>query len=487
MRSKQTTPNPQDLPMDTLKRAITLKQAVIYGIGIILGAGIYALIGEAAGVAGNAVWLAFVVAAVIAALTALSYAELSKLFPKSAAEFIYVQETTKSKQLAFFIGFLTVLTGLISAAAVALGFAGYFKVFFDFLIPAVPILGAIPVGVLVIAIAILLVIILSLINFKGIEESAKLNTIFTLIEAGGLVFIIIVGASFIGNVDLLAVPNGAALMSFDFFAPLLGAAALIFFAYLGFEDIANIAEETKDPKKTVPLALLISLVVTTIIYVLVAIVAVSVVPAAELAAAGAGHSISEGPLALVASTALASPIGGLLFTFVALFATANTVLILLIVTSRMLYGMSRENTLPKSICKLHKKNKTPMIAITISAIITIIFALSGSIGTVAALTNLGVFLTFFAVNAALILYRFKNRGEKQIPGFRVPLNIGWFPILPGFGAIFCLIMFFTQYWGPMDIFGAKVPLIIVGSIIFLLAFPIFWIFNNSKKAFNKEF
>jgi basic amino acid/polyamine antiporter, APA family len=487
MRHKKATPDPQKLPMDTLKRAITLKQAIIYGIGIILGAGIYALIGEAAGVAGNAVWLAFIVAAIIAALSALSYAELSKLFPKSAAEFIYVQETTKSKQLAFFIGFLTVLTGLISAAAVALGFAGYFKVFFDFLIPVFPILGSIPLSVLVISVAILIILILSLINYKGIEESAKLNTIFTIIEAGGLVFIIIIGLSFIGAVDLLAVPSGATLFSMDFFAPLLGAAALIFFAYIGFEDIANIAEETKNPKKTVPLALLISLFVTTIIYVLVAIVAVSVVPAQKLAEAGAGHSISEGPLALVASTALASPIGGLLFTFVALFATANTILILLIVTSRMFYGMSRENTLPKSLSKLHKKNKTPYIAIAVSAIIAIIFCLNGSIGDIAALTNLGVFLTFFAVNASLVLYRFKNRKEKQIPGFCVPLNIGWFPIFPAIGAIFCLIMFFTQYWNPINVLGIEAPLIIVGSLIFLLAFPIFWIFNNSKKAFNKDF
>ncbi|MBT4870573.1 MAG: amino acid permease [Candidatus Diapherotrites archaeon] len=473
MRHKKATPDPQKLPMDTLKKSITLKQATIYGIGIILGAGIYALIGEAAGMAGNAVWLAFVVSAIIASFTALSYAELSKLFPKSAAEFVYVQETTKSKALAFFIGYMTILTGFISAAAVALGFSTYFKIF--------------GIGN-PIFIAIAVIVILSIINFRGIEESAKLNTIFTIIEAGGLIFIIIIGLSFIGSVDLLSVPSGATPFSMDFFAPILGAAALIFFAYLGFEDIANIAEETKNPKKTVPLALLISLIVTTIIYVLVAVVAISVVPAAELAASSAGHSISEGPLALVASTALANPIGGLLFTFIALFATANTILILLIVSSRMLYGMARENTLPKALAKIHKKNKTPYIAIAVAGVISILFALSGSIGVVAALTNLGVFLVFFAVNGALIAYRYNNRKEKKKDdGFRVPGNIGWLPILPTLGAIFCFLMFATQYWAPIDLGFIQMPLIVFGMLVFLTAFPVFYFYRKNRSFFDKEF
>ncbi len=484
MRSKQTTPDPQELPMNTLKRSITLKQAIIYGVGIILGAGIYALIGEAAGISGNAVWLSFVVAAIIASFTALSYAELSKLFPKSAAEFIYVQETTHIKSLAFFIGYLTILTGIISAAAVALGFANYFKYFASYL----PVLANLPPFVLIIGVAILIIIILSLINFKGIEESAKLNTVFTIIEAGGLIFIIFIGVSFIGRVDLLAVPSGAIPFSFEFLGPIFGAAALIFFAYLGFEDIANIAEETKDPKRTVPLALIISLLITTIIYILVAVVAVSVVSAPALAASSAGHSISEGPLALVASTALNNPIGGLIFTFVALFATANTILILLIVSSRMAYGMAKENSLPKIFSKVHKKNKTPYVAVAAIGLISILFTMSGSIGVVASLTNLGVFLVFFAVNGSLVLYRFNNRKEKKhVSGFRVPLNIGWLPILPTLGAIFCLIMFLTQYWTPIDLGIIELPLIVFGMIVFLTAFPVFWFYRKNKKKFDKEF
>jgi basic amino acid/polyamine antiporter, APA family len=472
LRTKQTTPDPQKLPMNTLKRSISLKQAVIYGVGIILGAGIYALIGEAAGLAGYNVWLGFVVAAIIASFTALSYAELSAIFPKSAAEFVYVQETTKSKSWAFFVGYLTIVTGVISVAAVALGFASYFK----FFLPINPII-----------VAVIIIAILSLINFKGIEESAKLNTIFTLIEAAGLVFIIIIGASFIGSAPLIEIPLEG-MFSSAFFGPIFAAAALIFFAYLGFEDIANIAEETKEPKKTIPKALIISLIVTTIIYVLVAMVAVSVVSPTLLAESSSAVAKTEGPLALVASTALNNPMGGLLFTFIALFATANTILVLLIVSSRMLYGMAAAGSLPKKIAKIHKKNRTPFIAVAIIGIVSILFSLNGSIGDVANLTNLGVFLIFFAVNFSLLAHRYRNRKSKQkLSGFKVPLNISWVPILPLLGTFFCMAMFLTQYWNPINIFGAPIPIIVVGLIVFFTAFPVYWFFDKNKKAFDKEF
>lgn len=470
MRSKSTTPNPQSLPVNTLKKSITLTQSVIYGVGIILGAGIYALIGEASGLAGNAVWLSFVVAAIIASFTALSYAELSRIFPKSAAEFIYVQESTKSKFLAFFIGYLTILTGIISAAAVALGFATYFKIF-----------GIFDVGI----VAILIIILLSIVNYKGIEESAKLNTFLTLIAISGLIAIIIIGLPFLGKVNLFLVPSGAEIFSFNFLTPIFGASALIFFAYLGFEDIANIAEETKNPKKTVPLALIISLIITTVIYVLVAMVSVSVVPWQDLAASSLGE-VSEGPLALVASTALNNPIGGIIFTFIAFFATSSTILVLLIVSSRMIYGMAREKSLPSYLAKIHKKNRTPHIAIIFSAVISILFTLSGSLATVASLTNFGVFIIFFAVNASLVIYRFNNRNKKEkISGFKVPVNISWLPVFPTLGAIFCLLMSLTQYWFPITILGLELPLIFFGILLLLTAVPFYFYFK--PKNFDKEF
>lgn len=473
MRTKETTPDPQELQGDTLKKSLTLKQVIIYGVGVILGAGIYALIGEAAGIAGNAVWLSFIVGAIIASFTALSYAELSSIFNKTAAEFIYVQETTKSKLAAFFVGYTTILTTIISAAAVALGFATYLKLFFP-----------ISQGLL----AILLIVLVSLISFKGIEESAKLNVIFTLIEAGGLIFIILIGASFIGAVDLFSVPSGASIMSVDFIGTILSAAAIIFFAYLGFEDIANISEETKDSKRIIPIALLSALLIATIIYILVAIVSVSVVPYTELLASSESLSQAEGPLALVASTALNDPLVGGIFTIIALFATANTALILLVVASRMIFGIAREKCLPKFLTKIHKKNKTPYYAVIISGIIAIIFATSGSIGIVANLTNLGVFLIFFSVNIALVINRYKNRTKKIDKSiFRVPLNISWLPVIPTLGAIFCILMFLTQFWSPIDLGFAQFPIIIFGVIIFATSIPIYFIYRKNMKYFDKEF
>ncbi len=455
----------------SLEKSISLPQAIIYGIGIILGAGIYALIGEAAGIAGNAVWLSFVFAAIIASFTAFSYAELSTIFSKSAAEYVYVERSTNSKKLAFFVGYLTILATIISAAAVSLGFATYAKLF-------------IPLPQIIIAI--ILIVVLSIINFKGISESVKMNTIFTLIEAGGLFIIIIIGAPFLGKVDLLASSTGAPFLSPLFLAPIFSATALIFFAYLGFEDLANIAEETKNPKKNIPIATIVSLVVTTIIYILVAMVAVSVVSPAALLEASSASSLTEGPLALVATTALQNPTAGFVFTIIALFATSNTVLILLIVASRILYGMSSENSLPKFLSKIHYKNKTPYYAVFVAGVISIIFTLNGSIGDVAALTNLSVFLFFFAVNASLIILRYKNRANKSSTGFRSPINISWFPVLPFIGSLFCLLMFFTQYWNTINILGFEIPILILGVLVFAVAFPLYYFFEKTKVPLNKN-
>jgi APA family basic amino acid/polyamine antiporter len=472
MRTNDTTPDPHTLPMTTLKKSLTLKQTVIYGVGVILGAGIYALIGEAAGIAGNSLWLSFILAAIIASFTALSYAELSSIFSKTAAEFIYVQETTKSKLAAFFVGYAMILTTIISAAAVALGFASYLKLF-------------VPISPALIAIA--LVIVLSIINFKGIEQSARLNVVFTLIEAGGLIFIILIGASFVGAVDLFAVPSGADILAPDFFSTILSAAAIIFFAYLGFENIANIAEETKNPKKIIPQALLLSLLIATVIYILVSVVSVSVVPASELFAASQSTLGEEGPLALVATTAMNNPLAGGIFTIIALFATANTSLILLVVASRMIFGIAREKCLPKILTKIHKKNQTPTFAVILAGIIAILFATSGSIGVVANLTNMGVFLIFFAVNLSLVINRFNNRKKKfDKDQFVVPGNIKWFPVIPALGAVFCLYMFLTQFWSPIDLGFISMPIIVFGLIIFATSIPFYFIYRSNMGFFDKE-
>lgn len=445
-----------------LERSVSLFQATVYGVGIILGAGIYALIGEAAGIAGNAIWISFVIAALIATCSAISYAELSSLYPKSAAEFVYVKEISGSPLLGFMVGYVTVVTGIISVSAVALGFSTYFKLYLD----TDPVL-----------VAIVLILFVATLNFSGIQQSARVNTLLTFVEAGGLIFIIIIGASYIGNVNLLVFDAGATVSGESGWKPMMAAAALIFFAYQGFEDIANIAETT------VPLALLLSLLITTVIYILVAVVAVNVVPAESLYAASQLDNPSEGPLALVASTALRSPLGGNLFTIIALCATANTVLVLHIVSSRMIYGIARDNCLPEFLARVNRKTKTPVSAVVLATVFCVLFTLGGSLGDVANLTNVGVFLVFFMVNLMLLMYRYKNRGSENLghTSLALALNLGWFPVLPFFGALFCAAMLLTQFWQPMIVLGISVPIILYALFITVLAVPIYLLSRKSQE------
>ncbi|MFA5764420.1 MAG: APC family permease [archaeon] len=439
-----------------LERSISLRQAIVYGVGVILGAGIYALIGQAAAIAGNLVWLAFIVAAIIALLTAFSYAELSARFPKESAEAVYAQKAFGKKWFAFFIGFVSLIVMLLSASAVALGFASYFKYFFP--LPSL-------------LVAILVIIICSIINFFGIQESVKLNNIFTFIEALGLILIIVFGLQFVGSVNLFEGPSG--LNIFESIAPLFSSIALIFFAYLGFEQIANISEEIVNPKKNVPLAIVLSLIIATIIYILVAIVAVSVVTPTQLGLASGG-GISEGPLALVATNSI-GPGFGFWLSIIALFATGNTILILLIVSSRILYGLSEQKLLPKCLSICHKKTKTPYVAIAVSAGIGILFLFFGNLEQLGNLTTLGTFLLFFVVNVALIALRLKEK--KIVSKVKSPFNIGYIPLLAVVGALFCGFMFFTQYWQTINILGFELPMFVFGVIVFALAFPIHWAFD----------
>ena len=236
-----------------LKREMTLFTATLYGIGIILGAGIYALIGEGAGIAGNALWVSFILAAVIASLTGMSYAELSSMYPKEAAEYNYARKAFNKRLLPFVVGWVLIVAGIVSAATVALGFAGYFSHIF---------------GGKQILIAAALIALLSLINYRGIKESVRFNVISSIIEVAGLVIIAAIGLMFVGS-------SSVDFFDFSFgMNGIIAATALIFFAYIGFEGVANIAEETKNAKSVVPKALLLSLAISTVLYILVAVASV---------------------------------------------------------------------------------------------------------------------------------------------------------------------------------------------------------------------
>ncbi|MFA5125991.1 MAG: APC family permease [archaeon] len=448
-----------------LERSISFSQAIIYGLGVIIGAGIYTLIGVGAGIAGPALWISFIIAAVIAYFTALSYAELSSRFPKDGAESVYVFKAFNNKALAFFIGFLLIIVWTVSSATVAWGFAAYFKIFF-------------PIAPLITVIA--LIIILSAINSLGIQLSVKINAVLTLITILGLLLVILFGLRFIGSVNLFEGINGENLFenSFSLIPSLFSAAALIFFAYLGFEGLANISEETKNARKNIPKAILFSLSAATIIYVAVAIVSVSVIAPAQLAlAANANISITQGPLALVAENAIA-PGAGFVLSLIALCATASTLIVLLNVSSRILYGLAEQKLFPKIFSEINPKTKTPLFAVILSGLLGIGFTFVGNIELLGKFATMGTFLLFFAINSSLIAVKHK---EISLKNLEHPFDLERLSLPALFGAIFCLFMFLTEYWEPIYFLGFSIPLIGIGLILFLFSIPFYYLFT--KKYF----
>ena len=236
-----------------LKKQLGFLPVMLSGIGIILGAGIYALIGKAAGVAGYGVWLSFVLAAIVAGFTGLSYAELSSMIPKAGAEFHYAKKAF-GKSIGFFTAWLLVLAGFISAATVALGFGGYLQAF---------------AGIPLIAGAIALLIACTIIIYFGIRQSTGIASVFTIIEAAGLLIIIAIGLPLLFSPAIIGKVFDFGSFSMQF---IVQAAALIFFAYIGFEEIARLAEETKDAERNIPKALLISIIKVFVLQLVVAVI-----------------------------------------------------------------------------------------------------------------------------------------------------------------------------------------------------------------------
>jgi len=410
-----------------LRRKIGLFSVTASGVGMILGAGIYALIGNAAGVTGNTVWISFLLGAFISSFTGLSYAELSSMIPKAAAEVSYVKEIFKGDLAPFLTGWIIIFTEIVTISTVALGFGGYFKGLFE-----VPIVAA----------AAILIVLLSLLNFIGIEESSKVTIVFTIIEASGLLMIVILGVPYFGKVNYFEASQGI--------QGILKASTLIFFAYLGFEDIVNLAEETKDPERNIPKALILSVIVTALVYVLVAVAVVSIVNWQEL-----GESCC--PLAFAASKSLGQN-AFLTMSVIALFATANTILVLLIVSSRMVYGMARDGFLPHSLSKLSRRG-TPWIAILAVMILPCFVVLIGNIGLVAEITNLGTFIIFATVNLSVIWLRYGKPDWKR--PFKTPITIAKMPLMPLLGLLSCGLMI-TQF--RIDILALGVLVIFLGII-----------------------
>src|SRR3989338_6806738 len=394
-----------------LKKQLGFLPVMLSGIGIILGAGIYALIGKAAGVAGYGVWLSFVLAAIVAGFTGLSYAELSSMIPKAGAEFHYAKKAF-GKSIGFFTAWLLVLAGFISAATVALGFGGYLQAF---------------AGIPLIAGAIALLVACTVIIYFGIRQSTGIASVFTIIEAAGLLIIIAIGLPLLFSPAVIGKVFDFGSFSMQF---VVQAAALIFFAYIGFEEIARLAEETKDAERNIPKALLVSIIVSTILYVLVALAAVSVLSPEALAS-------SNAPLGDVAGKVFGSS-AFLLLTIIALFSTANTVLLILLATSRLLYGIAEDKELPHIISRVDRKTQTPTVALIVAAVFSIAFLFFGNISTIANATDFLLFAAFIVINLSVIKLRY-SLPEAERP-FKIPFNIGKLPVIPVLGVLACLFL-----------------------------------------------
>jgi APA family basic amino acid/polyamine antiporter len=382
-----------------LKRTLGLPGLTFYGVGIILGAGIYSVLGAAAGRAGEALWISFAVSAVVSLLTAFSYAELAAAHPRASAEFAYLRRALpRWPSVALVTGLLVALSGAATGGTVAIAFAGYLKSFVD--LPSMAVAWSLLAGALAL-------------NLVGVRESGWVNIAFTLLEAGGLVIFAVLGAT--------TGAFGQALAA----APTLGVlsgAALVFFSFLGFENIANLAEEAKEPKRDVPRAIFLSLGIATTLYILVALAAVALLPGEQLKEA-------QAPLADAArtrSTKIAGALGG-----IALFATANTALGSMLVASRVVFGIAREGEIPKFMAAVLPGRKTPWVATIVVAAVAAALIPFGNVGVVASLSSFASLLAFAAVNVAVIVLRYREPGQER--PFRVPGAIGRFPILPAVG------------------------------------------------------
>jgi len=364
-----------------LKRDVGLTLFVLYGVGNIIGAGIYVLIGKVAGEAGFLAPFAFIVAALIAGLSGLSYGELGARFPISAREAVYLYRAFNRRSLSIAIGLLITLAGLVSAATMARGFVGYFRVFFD--APSAPVIIAV-------------IVTLTGVAVRGIAESARVAAALTLIEVGGLLWVITVATPDWESLSAWT-PADILPLSGSAWLGVLGGAFLAFFAFIGFEDMVNIAEEVRRPERTIPRGIVLAFIVSTALYVLVAVVAIATIPPAALAA-------SDAPLADVYRLATGKP--AIIFSLIGLVAVINGALIQIIMASRIFYGMSCNGWLPDWFSAVHPRTHTPVRATLTAGALTLTLALALPLISLARTTSAMVLIVFLMIN--LSLWRIKR-------------------------------------------------------------------------------
>ncbi|QCX77055.1 putative amino acid permease YhdG [Streptomyces sp. YIM 121038] len=419
-----------------LRRVLGPKLLILFVIGDILGTGIYATTGKVAGKVGGALWVPFLIGFVVAILTAASYVELVGKYPKAAGAALYTQKAFKVPFLTFIIAFMVMCSGLSSASAAARAFSGdYLSELTDDALPPT-------------LVAIAFVLALAALNLRGVSESVKANVVLTAVELTGLLIILAIGAWAVLTGD----GEPSRLTEFEssgtgyaLFTGVLGATALGFFAFVGFEDSVNMAEETKDPTRTFPRAIFIGVAVTGTIYVLVALVSSLLVDYRTLEG-------SSGPLLEVVKA------GGVdfphkLFALIALFAVTNSALINIMMASRLCYGMANERILPRSMGRVLAGRRTPVVGIAFVSLLAIGLVSTGEIEGLGDTTAFLLLCVFAVVNVAVLVLR---RDPVDHDHFRTPTA------LPVLGAITALVLASPLADRPADVYVRAGVLLAIG-------------------------
>ncbi|MCG6976144.1 MAG: APC family permease [Acidiferrobacterales bacterium] len=374
---------PDSLETTQLRRSLSLSLVVFYGLGNILGAGIYVLVGKVAGAAGMLAPLAFLLSALVASFSAFSYGELASRYPVSAGEAVYIQRGLGWRPLSIAVGIFISMAGMVSSAAIAKGFVGYLHVFVT-----TPDWLAI----------VLLLLALGTVAGWGITQSVRVASLFTIVEVGGLLLVIGAASPSLSTFPERLPEMAASLGSGAAWGGVLLGAFLAFYAFLGFEDMVNVAEEVKEPRTNLPRAIVIALVISTLLYTAVALVAVLAVPQAALAQ-------STAPMALVFEHATGSK--PVVISVIGMFAVINGALIQIIMVSRVLYGMSRQGWIPTGFGRINSTTRTPLLATALVVFFVIVFALWVPLVALAGITSLLLLIVFTLVNLSLI--RIKRR------------------------------------------------------------------------------
>jgi APA family basic amino acid/polyamine antiporter len=423
-----------------LRRGIGPWLLLFFVLGDIVGAGIYALVGEVGGLVGGAIWAAFLCAFVLAIFTAASYAELVTKYPRAGGSATYVNNAFRRPFVSFMVAFAVMASGITSASTLTLAFSGDYLSQF--------------INVPVIAAAVVFMLLITGINFYGISESVRINVILTCVEITGLILIILIG------IVALGAGTGDPGRAFEFkegtsvLGAILAGTVLAFYALIGFDDSVNVAEETQHPSRNYPRAIFGALLLAGVIYLLVTFTTSMVVPTGILAESSGPllEVVERGPIAIPTK----------LFAAIALLAVSNGALINMIMASRIIYGMGDQGVMPTVFSNVHPGRRTPWVSIVFTAAIALVLLVTigrndEALSTLGSTTVVLLLLAFVMVNISVLILRRDEVGHEH---FRAPTA---FPVL---GAVVASALLIYQAASDITVFGLAAALLALGVVLY---------------------